>query len=297
MNTTAIEQTTVKNMPLEGTPCRFSLREDLGKLPSGDIWCSDRAVPVIAFRQESTSAMISITPIIQLSAVEARAGAEHLREKVTKIVFGSTSAACAERVVAEHDHERDRDQRVDEQAVAALEVERDLGVATRVLALADVARGRLHRDHVPGQQEREGYVDREPAMTIDRVEEAGAVRAVEVNSWPKWTTEGWKIHEIARNVSGIIAKIASIVAKLVPNFSPMYEGMNSSRIPTTEIPSAHHWIGVSIGVKLALESPNRFDDVVRRQDHVQRRDREPAEPVAPRAERAEMLGPALASGP
>ena len=39
-------------------------------------------------------------------------------------------------------------------------------------------------------------------------------------SWPKSTTDGLKIHEIARNVSGIIDRSASAVAKNVPKRSP-----------------------------------------------------------------------------
>ena len=69
----------------------------------------------------------------------------------------------------------------------------------------------------------------------------------------KSTADGLKIHEIAMKVSGIIDRSASVVANPVPNRSPRYAGMNSSRIPTTEIPSVHHAIGVWIGVKPAVE--------------------------------------------
>src|SRR5207245_5364189 len=64
--------------------------------------------------------------------------------------------------------------------VAALEVERDLRVAGGILALADVAGGRLHRDHIPGEQESEGDVDRQPPVAEGGGEEARAVDLVEV---------------------------------------------------------------------------------------------------------------------
>ena len=70
------------------------------------------------------------------------------------------------------------------------------------------------------------------------------------------TTDGWKIHAIARNVSGIIESSPSTVAKTAPNRIPMYEGMNSNSRPTIEMMSVHHAIGVWIGVKLAVESLN-----------------------------------------
>ncbi len=73
------------------------------------------------------------------------------------------------------------------------------------------------------------------------------------NSWPKWATAGWKIHEIARNVSGIIDSSASVVANTVPKRSPSSAGTNSSRIPTTEIASVHQAICVWIGVNPAWE--------------------------------------------
>ena len=54
-------------------------------------------------------------------------------------------------------------------------------------------------------------------------------------SCPKSTTAGWKIHAMARKVSGTIERMASVVANTVPKRSPNKAGMNSSRIPTTEI--------------------------------------------------------------
>ena len=79
----------------------------------------------------------------------------------------------------EHQDEGDRDHRVDEDSVAALEIHRDLRVAVRVLRLADVAGCRLHRDHVPCEQERKGDVDGQPPVTEERREEARPVRLLE----------------------------------------------------------------------------------------------------------------------
>ena len=113
------------------------------------------------------------------SAVDAALVPKTFAANVMKIVFGSTSAGLPSAESADHDDERDRDQGVDEGAVAALEVERDLRVLVGVLGLADVARGGLHRDHVPGQEERERDVQRQPAVAVERGEEAGAVDVLE----------------------------------------------------------------------------------------------------------------------
>ena len=73
----------------------------------------------------------------------------------------------------------------------------------------------------------------------------------------KSTAEGLKIHEIARNVSGIIDSNASVVANTVPNRSPRTAGIASSSSPTIEMPSVHQAIGVWIGVNPAVESLKR----------------------------------------
>ena len=62
--------------------------------------------------------------------------------------------------------------------------------------------------------------------------------------------------------------------------------MKKSRIPTTEIPIVDHAMNVWIGVKpLGRVQVEAVGEVERRQDHVQRRDGEPAEPVRPRGDR------------
>src|SRR5450755_4097062 len=66
-------------------------------------------------------------------------------------------------------------------------------------------------------------------------------------SWPKSTTEGWKIQAIARNVSGIIERTARVVAKVVPKRRPRTAGIESRIRPMTEMPSVHHVIGVPSG--------------------------------------------------
>ena len=118
---------------------------------------------MIAFSTESESAITSIAEISQSSQLAPL-------PKIALAKFGEDRARIGEGGVAqlrgaEHDHEGDRDHRVDEEPVQALEVHRDLRVLVRVATLADVARGGLHRDHVPGQQEREGDVDDEPVVT------------------------------------------------------------------------------------------------------------------------------------
>ena len=132
---------------------------------------------MIAFSTESESAITSMAEISQSSQLA-------LEPKITlakseKIVRGSAKAGVAELGGAEHDHEGDRDHRVDEEAVQPLEVHRDLRIPVRVAALADVAGGGLHRDHVPGQQEGERDVDDEPVVMEGVREEAGSVEVLE----------------------------------------------------------------------------------------------------------------------
>ena len=69
------------------------------------------------------------------------------------------------------------------------------------------------------------------------------------DSCPQCTTDGWKIHAIAMNVSGIIDSNANVVAKTVPNRIPRYAGMKKSRIPKIAIPSVHQAMNVWMGVK------------------------------------------------
>ena len=67
------------------------------------------------------------------------------------------------------------------------------------------------------------------------------------HSWLKSTAEGLKIHEMARKVSGIIERMASVVANAVPNRSPRTAGMASRIRPTTEMPSVHQVMDVPRG--------------------------------------------------
>src|SRR5581483_10725213 len=66
-------------------------------------------------------------------------------------------------------------------------------------------------------------------------------------SCPQCATDGWKIHAIATNVSGIIESSARIVANAVPNRIPRYAGMKNSRIPTIEIHSVLYEMNVLSG--------------------------------------------------
>ena len=90
---TESEQTTLKNIARSGTPCLLTFWKKRGNCPSTDIWCNERAQPMIAFNADSASATISIIAINQLRALAP--AAEDRLAKVTKIVFGSTSAGSA----------------------------------------------------------------------------------------------------------------------------------------------------------------------------------------------------------
>ncbi len=93
MNTTAIEQATLNHIERFGTPCLLTFWKNRGNCPSVDIWCSDRAVPVIAFSAERMSARISMIAISHSSALLPAPVPNTFAPKLTKIVFGSTSAA------------------------------------------------------------------------------------------------------------------------------------------------------------------------------------------------------------
>src|ERR1700756_2232087 len=92
MNTTMMAQTTLNAIEWPGTPWLLVLEKNLGKWPSVDIWCSDRAVPVIAFRAERMSARMSIQPTSQSSTVEAELAPNTAEAKWTNIVLGSIRA-------------------------------------------------------------------------------------------------------------------------------------------------------------------------------------------------------------
>ena len=196
---------------------------------------------MIAFSTESTSATTSIVAIAsRASSAPVPKMASRSREDRPRV----GKRGFAELRGAEDDHERDRDHRVDEEPVQALEVHRDLGVPLRVPALADVARCRLHRDHVPGQEERECDVDDQPAVAEVVREEARAVELVEARSSPQSATDGWKNGMIASSVSGIIESSPSTVANTAPNRMPSQAGMATSRMPMTEMTTVQYAIGV-----------------------------------------------------
>ena len=75
-------------MDRPGTPWRFTSWKKRGNWPSIDIWCRDRAQPMIALSAESASATMSMTAMIQLSA--SPLAEKILPANVTNIVFGST---------------------------------------------------------------------------------------------------------------------------------------------------------------------------------------------------------------
>jgi hypothetical protein len=58
-----------------------------------------------------------------------------------------------------------------------------------------------------------------------------------------------KIHAIARNVSGVIARRPSTVANAVPKRIPRYAGMKKRTMPMKAMTSVGHAMNVLIGVK------------------------------------------------
>ena len=93
MKTTAIITTTLNIIDRSGTPCLFWCWKKRGNCPSTDIWCRARAVPVIAFSAERTSATISIAAISQSIVLPPLP--KTLSAKLTKIVFGSAELPFA----------------------------------------------------------------------------------------------------------------------------------------------------------------------------------------------------------
>ena len=109
-------------------------------------------------------------------------------------------------------------------------------------------------------------------------------------SWPKSTTDGLKIQAMARKVSGIIERIASVVANIVPKRMPadrrdgeddQADDRDAQR-PVADRRAEHR--------ERSAGELEPVRDVQRGQDHVQRRHREPAEPIRPRGEPIDVLG-------
>ena len=88
MKTRAIEQTTLKPIAKPGTPCLLTHEKTRGNSPSIDIWCSDRAQPMMAFSTERQSAMISIHAMRSSSRLAELPNS--LLANVTNIWFAST---------------------------------------------------------------------------------------------------------------------------------------------------------------------------------------------------------------
>ena len=66
----------MKAIARAGTPCWLMRWKKRGNCPSTDIWCSERAQPMIAFSAESISATMSMIAMIQFS--DLAAGVEEL---------------------------------------------------------------------------------------------------------------------------------------------------------------------------------------------------------------------------
>ncbi len=197
----------------------------------------------------------------------------------------------AERREPDHDDERDRDQGVDEGAVAALEVERDLRVLVGVPGLADVARGGLHRDHVPGQKERERDVQRQPAVAVERREEARAVDVLEAGELaevddrriedPGDREERQRDHR-EHGERGREERPEAQAPVGGNEQQHDADDRDRDRPPSDRRPEQRDPAG---GVEVEQRR-----DVEGREDHVERRDREPAEPVAPGGDPVDVLG-------
>ena len=89
----------MKIIERSGTPCLLTCWKKRGNWPSVDIWCSERAVPVIAFSADRISARISMIAISQLRRLLPAPAPNTFEAKWTKIVFGSTSAALPSALV------------------------------------------------------------------------------------------------------------------------------------------------------------------------------------------------------
>ena len=193
---------------------------------------------------------------------------------------------------AEHDHEADRDHGVDEEAVQALQVHGDLGVPLGVAALADVAGRRLHGDHVPGQKEGEGDVDGQPVVAEGVGEEARAVHVVEAR----------QVAEVAR---GRLEQRQDRQQRERDHGQQPEHGGEHRAQPDAQPGGDEHEQdadhrddhgpvgdrGVD-GREALLRQVELLGDVEGGQDHVQRRDREPAQPVRPGRETVHVLGEA-----
>ena len=196
-----------------------------------------------------------------------------------------------ERLGAQHDNEGDGDQRINEDAVAALEIHGDLGVVVRVGAFADVAGRRLHGDDVPGQQETIGDIDLDPVEAAHGREEARSVKMPESGELvhvdhariehPGDGDEGERDHrqQGQHRCEGRADADAAIGRNEEQQDA---DHRYDQRRPGDE------------GVDRRESGRGVEAEAIRQigggEDHVERRDREPAKPIGPGREAVDVLG-------
>ncbi len=204
------------------------------------------------------------------------------------------------RLGPENDDEGDRNQRVDEHAIAAFEVHRDLGVVIRIGAFADVAGGRLHGDHVPRQQEAIGDIDLPPAKAADRGEEArpvdmrksgelAEVRHARIEN-PGNRDEGQRDHRQEREDRRERGAEANAAIGRDEEKKDAQD-RDDQRRPGDESMDRRE-----TGGRIEVEAIRQIE---RGQDHVERRHGKPSEPIGPGGEAVDVLGeprPAVLEG-
>ena len=183
-------------------------------------------------------------------------------------------------------------QRVDEHAVAAFEVHRDLGVVIGIGAFADVAGGRLHGDHVPGEQERRRrYRPASQLKSPDAEKKLDPSTRGNPESSPKFTTlgiedpgdgdEGQRNHRQQREHRRERGAEADAAIGRDEEKQDA-EDRDDQRRPGDERVDRRE-----SGCRIEVEA---IGQVERRQDHVERRHGEPTEPIGPGGEAVNVLG-------
>ena len=203
---------------------------------------------------------------------------------VVKSVYSVSGSLLGQRR-AEHADEDQRRQDVDQHAVDALGGHRDLRVARPVAALAHVAGGRLHRDHAPGDREHPGEDERGVRVGSLGGVEPGDVGPVEA-AWleqRKQDQDGKRHHARDAEEGGEArakphAEVAGDVDRQQPGEADQQHGRRDRRAEAAEQVD-----------RAALRDVEQRRQVGGGEDHVDRRDREPAQPVRPAGQAAEVF--------
>ena len=277
-------------MAQSGTPWRLTCPNQRGSTPSWEFCQRPRAQPAMALITESMSARISIRPTAHF---QNSLTPKSLRRVGDEQLLG-VARLLADDSHAEYGQHHGRDRDVDEEAEQALGGHRDLGVACGVAAFADVAGGRLHGEHRPGEDE--GPADDQLPAAVDAGGQAEAVEVAEVDLARLEEAAG-----ATSSTSGTIEAMPSTLANVAPRRMPSMQGMNmTSRISGADDELRERDLGAEAARDRAERrlrarvDAEQGDDVVGRQDGVDRGDREPAEPVGPGAEAADVRAPPVA---